>query len=72
MEFSRKDLIYLAGIETPKWKGTMGYSEREAQCKEYRKLIHIAKYLLTNPKDNATKEKLSELVQKLEIKIDKQ
>jgi len=70
MDFSGDYLKKLTWIPTPKWEKGMGTDEREQQGRDYCQLRHASKDLLDNPNDEKAKNKVSELVKKLEINIE--
>ncbi|HUW43678.1 MAG TPA: hypothetical protein VMV95_01810 [Bacillota bacterium] len=68
MGFSQNYLEKLAKISIPKWKTGMGSDGRNEELYNYAQVRNSAKYLLKYP-DKEIENKLSELVEKLEIKI---
>lgn len=73
MDFNRNYLENVARISTPEWKEGMGNDERDQQCYDYCQLRNAAKDLLEDTADlvllKEAKNKVSELVKKLKIKI---
>lgn len=70
MDFSGDYLKKLAWIPTPEWEKGMGTDEREQQGWDYCQLRNAAKDLLRDSTDKETKNKVSELVEKLKINIE--
>ena len=54
-------------IKTPKWEKEIDSNERQEQIYDYCQLRNYTKDLLENPKDEASKEKLSKLIIKLNL-----
>ena len=54
-------------IKTPKWEKEIDSGERKEQIYDYCQLRNYTKDLLENPKDEASKEKLSKLIIKLNL-----